>query len=87
MFDEVELDAALASIAEEVSCSVRVPDHFEADRLAVTIDGEVVPSLASCDDGDGWTEEPGAVRLCQNTCLAAQTAQTVEATLSCIPEP
>lgn len=87
VFDEVELDAALASIAQEVSCSVLVPDHFEADRLAVTIDGEAVPSVGSCDDGDGWTEEPSAVRLCPNTCLAAQSAETVEATLSCIPEP
>ena len=87
VFDEVELDAAIASIAEEVSCSVPVPDGFEADRFAVTLDGEPVPGVDSCEDGEGWTEENGSVRLCANTCLVAQAAETVEATLSCIPEP
>lgn len=87
VFDEVELDAALDSIAQEVSCSVSVPEHFENDRLSLTIDGEFVPEVGSCDDGEGWTQEPGAVRLCATTCLAAQAATDVEATLSCIPEP
>lgn len=87
VFDELELDAALDSIAREVSCSVSVPEHFDSDRLALAIDGELVSEVGSCDDGEGWTQEPGAVRLCANTCLAAQVATNVKATLSCVPEP
>lgn len=87
VFDEVELDAALDSIAQEVSCSVSVPEHFEGDRVSLSIDGQSVPEVGSCDDGEGWTQEPGAVRLCADTCLLAQGGTTVEATLSCVPEP
>ncbi len=87
VFDETELDAALGSIAEEVSCSVPVPETFESGRLSLTIDGESVPAAGTCDDGIGWVEDETGVRLCPQTCSAAQAAQSVEATLSCIPEP
>ncbi len=87
VFDELELDAALSSIAQEVSCSVPVPEDFEASRLSVSIDGELVPAATTCDSGDGWiADEARSVRLCPNSCLLAQESTAVEATLSCIPE-
>lgn len=87
VFDEVELDAALASIAEEVSCSVPVPEHFDAARVELTIDGTPVSAADTCDDGEGWiVDGPNQLRLCADTCSAAQTAESVEATMSCIAE-
>ncbi len=87
VFDEVELDAALASIAEEVSCAVPVPGHFDSTRVELTIDGTAVPAADTCEDGEGWIADgPGQLRLCAQTCLAAQTGTTVEATMSCIAE-
>ncbi|MGH1344053.1 MAG: hypothetical protein ACRBN8_21015 [Nannocystales bacterium] len=87
VFDEVELDAALASIAEEVSCAVPVPEHFDSARVELTIDGAPILASDSCEAGEGWiADSPGQLRLCPDTCLAAQTGTTVEATMSCIPE-
>lgn len=87
VFDEVELDAALASIADEVSCSVPVPEDFDAARVELTIDGASIPAADGCEDGEGWSADgPGALRLCADTCLRAQSAEVVEATMSCIPE-
>lgn len=87
VFDEVELDAALASIAQEVSCSVPVPAHFDSTRVELTIDGTPVPAADTCEDGEGWIADgPGQLRLCADSCLAAQTGTTVEATMSCIAE-
>lgn len=87
VFDEVELDATLASIAEEVSCSVPVPEHFDSERIQVTIDGASVPAADGCEDGEGWIADgPNTLRLCADTCLMAQSAEVVEATMSCIAE-
>ena len=87
VFDEQELDVALGSIAQEVSCTLALPTTFDPDRTAVTIDGTSVPHRSTCDDGDGWTmDDAGALRLCADACQAAQLAQHVEATQSCIPE-
>ncbi len=87
VFDEVELDAALASIAEEVSCSVPVPEHFDSDRVQLSIDGVSIAAADDCEDGEGWVVDgPSQVRLCADTCVAAQTATSVEATMSCIAE-
>ena len=87
VFDEVELDAALESIAQEVSCAVPVPEYFDPARVELSIDGAAVPSADGCESGQGWTADgPGQLRLCADTCLAAQSGTTVEATMSCIAE-
>lgn len=87
VFDELELDDALSSIAQDVSCSVPVPEHFEAERMLLSIDGEQVPASDTCEGGEGWVFEGDTVRLCESTCQIAQVARDVEATLACIPEP
>jgi len=88
VFDELELDAALSSIANDVSCSVPVVDAFDPRRLSLTIDGEAVPRVEHCDDGEGWMADgPDRVRLCADTCGWAQVADTVDAVQQCVPEP
>lgn len=87
VYDEVELDATLASAADEVSCSVPVPEHFDSARIELSIDGTPVPAADGCEDGEGWSADgPNELRLCAGTCLVAQTAETGEATMSCIAE-
>ena len=87
VFDEGELDDALSTIASDVGCTLSVPEPlYDLSRLELSIDGNAIPSVESCDGGEGWVAEGDGVRLCAASCEAAQSSTEIDARLSCIPE-
>ncbi len=88
VFDEQELDAAIEQIANEVSCTITLPDAVaDTSRLELSLDGVSIPRVDTCEADEGWIEDgPGQARLCSQTCTAAQSESLLDARLSCIPE-
>lgn len=95
-YDATNADAlmsALDDIASSVSCTVKLgtaPDG--PDLLMVSINGDPIPQVSSCEDGDGWmfTDPDGAldsIELCNASCDAMLDAGGVDAEFLCPPQP
>ena len=87
------LTAALDEIASSVSCGVELGKAPSGpDQLIVKIDGQTLPRLDSCEDGDGWVyaDVDGDLRfieMCNASCDAVLDAGEVEAEFLCPPQP
>lgn len=84
---------ALDDIASSVSCSVQLGKAPSGvDQLVVSIDGEVIPQIDSCEQGDGWifSDPDGAldrIELCNASCDALLEVGEIEAEFLCPPQP
>ena len=84
---------ALDEIASSLSCTVELGEAPTGpDQLVVSIDGEVIPQLDSCDGDDGWifTDPDGAldsIELCNASCDALLDTGELEAEFLCPPQP
>ena len=89
--DADALSQALAEIAASVSCGVELGKAPSGpDDLVISIDGEVIPHLDSCDEGDGWIYADADlqhIELCNGSCEALLDAGAVEAEFLCPPQP
>ena len=87
------LMTALDDIAASVSCGVQLGEAPSGvDQLVISIDGEVLPQLDSCEQGDGWmfSDPDGAldrIELCNASCDALLEVGEVEAEFLCPPQP
>jgi hypothetical protein len=95
-YDATDADmllAALDEIASSVSCTVKLDEPPEsADQLIIEIDGQTIPRLDSCDQGDGWVfSDPNgpldSIELCNGSCDALLEAGELEAEFPCPPQP
>jgi hypothetical protein len=84
------LMVALDDIASSVSCTVQLGKAPSGpDQLVVSIDGELIPQLESCEDGDGWTfsNPEGAldqIELCNAACDTLLEVGEIEAEFLCM---
>ncbi|NVB39537.1 VWA domain-containing protein [Pseudenhygromyxa sp. WMMC2535] len=89
--DAQSLMSALDEIAAAVSCSVELGQAPSGpDELVISIDGEVLPQLESCDEGDGWVyanADYTRIELCNAACEALHDSGEVEAEFTCPPQP
>jgi hypothetical protein len=89
--DADALLAALDEIAASVSCTVELGQApTEPDQLVISIDGEVVQHLDSCEDGSGWVyADPDLmhIELCNAACDALLAEGEIEAEFTCPPQP
>ena len=87
------LTAALDDIAASVSCSVELGEAPSGpDELVVSINGEPLERLDSCDEGEGWiyADVEGDLRnieMCNAACDALLDAGEIEAEFLCPPQP
>lgn len=95
-YDATSADAlmtALDQIASSVSCNVQLGKAPSGpDQLVVSIDGEIIPQLDSCEQGDGWIFSglDGAldrIELCNGSCEALLDVGEIEAEFLCPPQP
>lgn len=88
-FNEIELVAALEVVADRIECTISLvdmPQHPE--EVAVSVDGDVWPTVADCTGEDGWvyTAPQGpynAIQLCGAACEALQGGGTVGVDFGC----
>jgi hypothetical protein len=86
------LMAALDEIASSVSCTVSLGEAPTApDQLVISVNGEQLERLESCEEGDGWvyTDPDGAldsIELCNAACDALLEFGAVEAEFTCPPQ-
>jgi hypothetical protein len=84
------LMTALDEIASSVSCSVTLGEPPEAaDQLVVSVNGEQLERLDSCDEGDGWVYANDAldqIELCNAACDALLEFGEIEAEFTCPPQ-
>jgi hypothetical protein len=86
------LASALDEIASSVSCTVSLGDEPSGtDQLVVSINGEELSQVESCEQGDGWmfTDPDGAldsIELCNAACDALLEFGEVEAEFLCPPQ-
>lgn len=89
--DAQSLNAALDEIAASVSCGVELGQAPSGpDELVISIDGQVVPRLDSCEQGDGWvyaSADLTHIELCNAACDDLHSAGEVEAEFLCPPQP
>jgi hypothetical protein len=90
--DHDALETALDEIAARVECTVELTD-FPAHPIGVelTIDGERIDPVDSCELGDGWRfvadQAPfDTIELCGSACDRFVAAGALEATFECLPE-
>ena len=60
------------------------------DELVVSIDGQLIPRLESCDEGFGWvyaTPDLTSIELCNDACELLLGEGEVEAEFTCPPQP
>jgi hypothetical protein len=87
------LASALDEIASSVSCTVELGEAPSGpDQLVVSIDGDELDQLTSCDQGDGWvfSHPDGAldsIELCNAACDALLEHGEVSAEFLCPPQP
>lgn len=95
-YDVASADAlmtALDDIAASVSCGVQLGKApSDINQLVVSIDGDVIPRLDSCEQGDGWifSNPYGAldrIELCNASCDALLDVGEIEAEFLCPPQP
>jgi hypothetical protein len=91
VFDQDELDAALAAIAEEVVCTVEIgagPDDPEATMFVAV--GDYSPRrIGSCEDGNGWYFTDASmdrIRLCGLACEQFLDHGRLTTAYDCSPE-
>jgi hypothetical protein len=94
-YDATDADAlmsALDEIAASVSCTVQLGKAPGAsDQLLVSVNGETLDQLSSCEEGDGWvfSDPDGAldrIDLCNAACDALLEFGEVEAEFLCPPQ-
>ncbi len=89
--DATALLAALDEIAAEVSCTVELGKPPSGpDDLIISVDGETLTHLDSCDQGDGWiyaSADLQTIELCNAACDALLDAGEITAEFSCPPTP
>ncbi|MFV8752882.1 hypothetical protein ACNOYE_20240 [Nannocystaceae bacterium ST9] len=89
--DADALLAALDEIAASVSCSVKLGQAPTGpDELVVSIDGQKLAHLDSCEQGSGWvyaSDDLMTIELCNAACDALLDAGEVEAEFLCPPQP
>ncbi|PRQ00589.1 vWA domain-containing protein [Enhygromyxa salina] len=91
--DANTLLAALDEIAAAVSCTVQLDmAAASVDELTIVIDGQTIPRLDSCAEGDGWvfTDPDGSldsIELCHASCEALVDVGELEAEFPCPPQP
>jgi hypothetical protein len=82
---------ALDEIAAEVSCTVVLGQPpTDPDKLIISINGEMIPRLESCDEGSGWVyADPDLqhIELCNAACEAMLAEGEIEAEFTCDPVP
>ncbi len=87
--DQDTLAAALDEIARRVECTVELESSpVDPDAVDVEIDGESVPQLATCSDGDGWrytSDAHTAIELCNAACVDFREVQQLDTTYTCPP--
>jgi hypothetical protein len=87
--DQDTLAAALDEIARRVECTVELDDApSDPDALEVEIDGELMPLLDSCSDGDGWryaADDHSSIELCNDACVSFREVQQLDTTHVCDP--
>lgn len=85
------LMTALDAIASSVSCGVELGKAPSGpDQLVVTVAGETLEQLASCDEGEGWiytSEDLTHIELCNASCDAMLETGEIEAEFLCPPQP
>lgn len=87
------LMTALDDIAASVSCGVQLGKApSDINQLVVSIDGDVIPRLDSCEQGDGWIfsnpdGELDRIELCNASCDALLEVGEIEAEFLCPPQP
>jgi voltage-gated potassium channel Kch len=87
------LASALDEIASSVSCTVELGEAPDGpDQLVVSINGEELDQLTSCEQGDGWvfSNPDGAldsIELCNAACDALLEYGEVSAEFLCPPQP
>ena len=88
-FNEIELIDALNVVANQIECTITLPDAPEfPDFVDVSVDGQPWAPIDDCDTGDGWTYMApvapfNSVRLCGAACEALQGGGTVEVDFGC----
>jgi len=85
--NQLELSAALTSIAQQVSCTIALdPAPTDDQDVVLTVDGELVAEDEGCADGVGWRfVDPVArdqVELCAATCAAYQAIAADEGAIA-----
>ncbi|EDM77460.1 hypothetical protein PPSIR1_24789 [Plesiocystis pacifica SIR-1] len=89
--DAQALTAALDEIAASVSCGIELGKApVSEDELYIAIDGEYLPRLDSCDEGDGWiytSEDLTQIELCNASCDLLLAEGEVTAEFACPPQP
>jgi hypothetical protein len=88
--DNVALNQALSEIGSQLtSCEVALdpqPDH--PDLIEVEIDGQAIPQIDDCSQGDGWAftdEQKNRIVLCGQACDALGGGANVNAYYKCPP--
>ncbi|MGH1340140.1 MAG: vWA domain-containing protein [Nannocystales bacterium] len=87
--DQETLAAALDEIARRVECTVELEDApSDPDALEVEIDGELMPLLDSCSEGNGWryaADDHSSIELCNDACVSFHEVQQLDTTHVCDP--
>lgn len=89
--DADALQAALDEIAATVSCTVELGQApSRPEDLVVSIEGDELEWLDSCDEGSGWVyvdEALDHIELCNAACEALLDVGELEAEFLCPPQP
>mgnify|MGYP002619650026 CR=1 FL=1 len=87
--NQIELTDALDTVLHQIECTVKLPEAPEhPDELRVDVDGNPVPQLANCSEGDGWAwSNPNGphthLELCGFACDALQDVGAVGVHYGC----
>jgi hypothetical protein len=85
--NQLELSAALTSIAQQVSCTIALdPAPADEQDVVLTVDGVLVAEDEGCAGGGGWRfVDPvarDAIELCAATCAAYQAIAADEGAIA-----
>ena len=89
--DAQSLMSALDEIAASVACGVQLGQAPAGpDELVITIDGQPIPHLQSCDEGFGWVYANAnltSIELCNDACDMLHDSGEIQAEFTCPPQP
>ncbi|MCA9686263.1 MAG: VWA domain-containing protein [Myxococcales bacterium] len=89
--DAQSLMSALDEIAASVACGVQLGQAPAGpDELVITIDGQMIPHLDSCDEGFGWVYANAnltSIELCNDACDMLHDSGEIQAEFTCPPQP
>lgn len=87
--DQTALAAALDEIAARVECTIDLESlPADPEYVDVTLNGETVPQVGSCDEGDGWrfaSDDHSSIELCNASCQSFQEVRQLDTTYNCPP--